>query len=178
MRARKLIGQPDQLGVEAERCAADPIYCMQWNPYHELQLVDYTDPAQPVVGTITMIDRILGGCLEIIERIHGKELTNDRVYADSKAFLLSPRAQHQDKLFYIYFVLKREPEACELIRSLFVPEHPGNLWGTDVYAHFDAFMLHIDESVEKTRNFPCSERNIQEVINQFVLVSKQEYLFR
>jgi hypothetical protein len=178
MKTRRYIQEKDQLQVEVDRCEADPIYCIQWCPYTLIEQIDYDDPTEPVTGHVCMIDLILSGCIEIVQHKYGTALLESRMIRESHAFLQSKNATHHDKLFFIYFVLKKEATACELIRDLFVVDHEGNLWGDDVYEHFNTFMLHIDACVEKTIRFPCSEANIQDVIYNFVFSSKTEYLLK
>lgn len=170
------INQPDQLQVQEQRCEADPLYCLMFNPYHQLELIDYDDPAEPIVGYVSMIDRLLGGMIEILERKYGEGLKKARIIQDACTYLKSGRANHQVKLFFILFVMKNEPEACEFIRALFIQDHPGNLWRDSIYDHFDRFMLFVDECVDKTVDFPASERNINAVVQNMILAAKQEYL--
>jgi len=176
LQERGYAGQPEQLAVEDDRCQADPIYRLHWRPYDQLDQIDFDDPTEPVVGHVAVIDKILGGMIEILEHKYGSGLKKARIVRDAHEYLLSPRASHRVKLFYIYFVMHKEPEACEMIRTLFDPQHAGNLWGEGIYDHFDAFMLFVDDCVKKTLVFPASESNINPIVNDMVLATKTEWL--
>ena len=176
MEKRGFLGQPEQLKVEDDRCEADIMYRLHWRPYDQLERVDYGHPDRPVVGHIAVIDRILEALIEIMQHKYGKDLREARMIRDAHEYLLSDRANHRIKLFYIYFVMHREEEACELVREFFDPQHPGNLWGDQVYNHFDAFMLFVDDCVQKTLDFPASESNINAIVTDMVMATKTEWL--
>ena len=177
MKDRGYTGQPEQRRVEDDRCEADIMYRMHWRPYESVEQLDFSDPENPVlVGHISLIDKMLGGMIEILKHKYGPALQKARIVRDAHEYLLSDRASHRVKLFYIYFVMKREPEACEMVRVLLDPEHPGSLWGSEIFNHFDAFMMFVDDCVEKTLVFPASESNINAIVNDMVMATKVEWL--
>jgi hypothetical protein len=145
--------------IEDARCEADLMYALFRRPH-------------------TVAPKILAGFLEIIKKKNSPKLEQSRMFRDAMEFLTTnPNADNRLKIYYILMVINREVEAKDFIRTAYIANHRGNMWGERNYvAHFERFTRHLSELVENASTSTFGAGNIIEFVRSFVLCAEQLYM--
>ena len=150
--------------ITDERCDADLMYALLEKPQRELG------------QGVCLVDRILEAFINIVSKKNAPAYRKSTRIVTSNEFLASSAADNVIKQFNILFLIAREPSIQDVIRSGYMEDHPGNLWGTDCYAHFDQFVAHLQVMTETLLNWPYNELHIVENVRQFVYEAKRFYI--
>ena len=144
--------------LENARCEADLMYAIFRRPQ-------------------TVIPQLLQGFLEIIKKKNNPKLEQSRIFREAVSFLMdNPNADVRIKIFYVLWILNREPEAKELIKNAYLVNHVGNIWEGKCHAHFDKFIKSLAELWRAVEVEPFSTGTIIEVVRATVLCAEQMYL--
>lgn len=145
--------------VETQRCDADIMYALFRRPE-------------------SVAPKLLSGFRDLILKKYEPDLAESSKFCDAMSFLLEdPRAQTCAKIFYILFILNREEEACEVIRTSYATTATQSLWGKhDGATHFGVFLGHLKNLVDGTLRFPYGETNIDHIMHWFVRCAEVAYL--
>lgn len=142
--------------LEDERCEADLMYKLFKRPE-------------------TIVDTLMPGLLEIIEKKNAPDLQESRMYRDAVAFLRKhPRVDARIKLFYILLIIAREPEAQNVIRAGY--DKINNMWGDQWEKRANAFFKHLGEHVMRLFGSPFGESNIEDRVIEFLIGAELLYV--
>ena len=144
--------------IEAERCAADLMYSI------------LTHPKQP------LLHEILTHCFDLIEKKNAPDLLQSRMYREGKEFILSEKADHFIRLFYLLFFLSKEQEVQELFIQGCLAKHAGNLFKDGAVEHLQLYFVMLQEMADKTLNFNCNIVNMTTVARTMVCEAKKAYV--
>lgn len=160
--------------IEDQRCQADLMYALHWNPNQTHPILDQDGTK---IGEGKEIDSVVEFCLEILERRYGNEPKKSSKVVNGIAYLRHPNTDHHIKLFFIYGMMRHEPEVKRLFLETFQKDSPGNLWGDRFQPHFNQFAHTMADYIEQTFSFPHNQGTIVQGIYNFIMVSKKLYLF-
>lgn len=145
--------------IETERCGADLLYCLFRRPS-------------------VAVPRLLPPLLELIRKKYNPELEDSRIFCDAVTFLttrgndIDPRIQ----IFYILLIINNEEEAQNAIRSAYVCQSPGNLWGPNPGLHLATFLQDLAQLFGSLFSGSFGEANIVRSIHDFVKFAEKFYM--
>lgn len=154
--------------VERERCAADLMYTVLMHPDQVLG---------GAFGGSTIILRIVRAGFDIIAKKYAPDIQHSRVVAEACAFVTtSGLADTYIQRFVFLFMLHKEEELQQLVEHAYVEGK--HLWGTneEARAHFRRFLERLAGMVEATLDWPCSELNMVDVVQNMVRGATKAYL--
>ena len=149
--------------IHRERCESDLMYALFFAPNSKTEEV------------LLLIDQVLQSFFAIVSKKHAPAYAKNRRIACAARFLKHPeKADCIVKLFNVLLMLNRETELQDLVRNAYNRET--NLWGASCNEHFDNFLRHLYQMVEATLNWPYNERNIVQVVRNFVYGAQSHYM--
>lgn len=133
--------------IEDDRCSKDLLYAAFHRPE-------------------TVIDDLLAGMMQFIERKYSPMLGNTYRYDIAKQFLTQhPRADPRCKLFFMLLIVTSEQEA----RDFLVPHCRGDK------EHMERFAVQCTQAINETLRHNFGETNVVARVHQ--LVACAEYLY-
>jgi hypothetical protein len=150
---------PESRMIHEERCRDDVMYALLHNV--EPDISDFLEE-----------------CLNLIVKKNSPDLEHSIMFREARKFLSSD-ASVGGRLFFLLFIINKEPEVQDLLRRRAAASEslPGNLWGAHAVQHLDDFLQqHLSKMVEATLNWPCSTRNIVDVVRNFSNAARSTYL--
>lgn len=141
--------------IEDEKCDTDLMYRLLKRPE-------------------TVVDALLPGLVEIIEKKNAPDLKESRMHRDAMTFLTEhPRVDAKIKLFYILLIIAREPEAQRVIKAGYSPKC---MWGDQWEKRANAFFKHLGEHVIRMSSAPFGETTIEDRVGEFVIGAELLYV--
>jgi hypothetical protein len=152
--------------VEKERCAADLMYTILMHPDQQLPNSQQT-----------LIHRLVSAGFDIISKKYAPDIQQSRMIKEAREFVTDSRlADTYIQRFVFLFMLHKEEELQQLVENAYVEGK--HLWGTNVEAraHFRRFLDQLGGMVQNTLDWPCSELNMVEVVQNMVRAAVKCYL--
>lgn len=153
--------------VERERCAADLMYTVLMHPEQVLLPGNST----------SVIHRLVSAGFEIVAKKYAPDIQHSRMLAEARDFLVhSGLADSHVQRFVFLFMLHKEEELQQLVEQAYVEGK--HLWGTnqEARAHFRRFLDRLATMVQVTLDWPCSELNMVDVVQNMVRGATKAYL--
>jgi hypothetical protein len=149
---------------ERERCQGDLVYGL------------FRMPGLPVpADNKPLIDFLVGTAYEFLEKKYSPDFGSNRVIAQARSFLTTGN-DTGIKTWFFLFVLARETEVQDFVRTSYRADHPGNLWGEHAPAHFDEWLAMLKAAVEQTLNFPCNWHNMKTIVSNMLSAAFRFYM--
>ena len=157
------------LEIEHQRCQVDPIYCLLTNP-------SYVQPGD----TVPFVDGLMELSIAYIQQRYGDRLMCNHNVQRIYGLLtvnrdIDPVLGRDDavKVFALMFIFKWERELAQCIERMYNEEHPACVYSRN---QFNRLLSHLGQYIDKTLEFPYNKCNIVEIVKQFLLACKKQYL--
>jgi len=158
--------------IHTQRCH-DPIYQMLFFPNKPLPV--YYPNSDEVEYETTFIDRLLHGCIDMLNRRYGECIKQDKLIQRMFKMLKGDFADSTIKVFMLLFIIKWEPKASSLISDLYDVENKDTLFGSRSMIHFKDFLKLLDKWVEMTLSSPYSQFTVVGMVDNFLSAACVEY---
>lgn len=163
---KKKLKEESSLGIHEKRCECDPLYQLLIFPNATLEM--------ETNEKVKFVDRIINGIKPMLEKKYGESFRNDTIISTMFKQLESSYCDSNIKVFFLLFIIKWEPEVCQIIRELYTDTSP--MFGNKGLEQYNHILRLLDKWIAETQNYPYSQFNIVQVVQNFLNVTTLEYI--
>lgn len=133
-------------------------------------------------GTTTFLQHLLNMCFAVQEKRCGSILQNNATYKQAKQYLTNPsNGDVYIRCYYIFWVVSEDYAILKAIKNMYsstTSDSPYRVFGKHGAEKFMKTVTFIDEAIKNIRPCAVNERNIKQIVQQFINTLTLHYMFR